>query len=138
MSLFADTLRCGITGRGFAKGQKKCLLHILCGRHFLFNLACRSFLRLQRLLSDGLVFVFVGQIHDGQLAVDGSVERDDALAARQSEGLQLVVDDVKQVVVVYSLYLYEHIEASSGVVTLHHLWYFLQCFYYRVKVFWVF
>ena len=87
--------------------------------------------------SDILFFDAVG-VDNGQLPVDGGIERDDGLASRQSQWLELVVDDVEQVVVVECIDLDEHIETASGVVAFHHLRDFLQFLKYEIKLAWVF
>ena len=53
------------------------------------------------------------------LAAESRVERDDGLAARQSERLQVVMDDVEQMMVVKGVYLYEHIVVTGCVVAFH-------------------
>ena len=65
--------------------------------------------------------------------MDGSIECHDGLATRQSQRLQLVVDEIEQLVVVACVDLDEQIVASRGVVTLHYLRDFLQFFYHDVE-----
>ena len=75
-----------------------------------------------------------GQFADRNLTIDGGIERNDRLRTRQTEGLQLVVDDVEQMMVVAGIYLYEHVETTCSVVTFYHFRNLLQFLNYVIKL----
>ena len=66
------------------------------------------------------------------------MEGDERLAAGKTQRLQTVVDNGEQMVIIVSINLDEHIEVTSGVMTLHHLWDFLQAFNHLVELLRVF
>src|SRR3712207_8314518 len=69
---------------------------------------------------------------------DNGVKRHYGLASRQAKGLQLVVNNGQQVVVVVRINLNEHVEPARSIVAFHHLWYSLELLYHLVEVLWVF
>lgn len=72
-------------------------------------------------------------VHDRELAVDCRVERDDGLAARQPQRLELIVNDVEQMMVVDGVYFDEHVKITGGIMTFNHLRNVSQFFHNSVK-----
>ncbi len=64
---------------------------------------------------------------DGNLAVDRLVEGDEGLGAHHAvDGLDFIVEQLHQVLVVAGIYLDEHGVGACGKVTFHNLGNFLQ------------
>ncbi len=61
-----------------------------------------------------------------QLTAECRVERYNAFAPCKTKGLELVVDDVEQMMIVQSVYFDEHVIVAGGVVTFNNFRYLLQ------------
>lgn len=92
------------------------------------------FLCCSLLISFLFIIVETLEILHRKLAVDRCIERDDGLAARQSQWLQLIMDDFQEMVVVQRVNLDKHIKAACSIVALHNLRNLLQLLYNLVKL----
>ena len=72
------------------------------------------FLCCSLLISFLFIIVETLEILHRKLTVDRCIERDDGLAARQSQWLQLIMDDFQQMVVVQRVNLDKHIKATCS------------------------
>ena len=78
--------------------------------------------------------VFIRQIHDRHLALDGFAERNNCFRAGKSKRLELVVNDVQQVMVVSRVNLDKHVVLTGRKMTLHYLGNLFQSFSHGVKL----
>lgn len=89
---------------------------------------------LQLLISFLFIIVETLKILHRKLTVDRCIERDDGLAARQSQWLQLIMDDFQKMMVVQRVNLDKHIKTTCSIVTLYNLRNLLQLLYNLVKL----
>ena len=70
---------------------------------------------------------------DGECAAEDFAEGDEGLGAEESQGLQALVDEVEEMLVVAGIHLDEHVVLTGGEVALHHFGYFFEFLYYFVE-----
>ena len=85
-----------------------------------------------------LLYIFllrhVGVLLDGNGTVDDRLKRDETLAARETQRLKLVVDDIHHVMVVARINLDKQVVIACRNVAFHHLWNLLQGLHHAVEV----